>query len=259
MKAHKNTIIVCFVGCIIFLNLTIILKLLDNQINDIFYNISIAIFTGLIISLITTTSMYFYEKNTYINGIYNSLKLIYQYLVSTNIEFCKLTNELKNIELFTSSKTINLIDEFTQQIIKVQKEMPHNSYVNLIRKNGKSNLDNYFCYMKWFLYDLWSIRYLSQNLEQKVLLYQTQQTNKDIAKINQDNETKIHSMDIKLNHLVVDSASLIGEGKTSSVQLAVDIERLIIMLRKLHRFDDTWENEKNFIIQQAQLLCNSAC
>lgn len=69
MRAHKRTIFFCIVLAIFAFGFTIFFNILDQKTNSIFYDTFLAIFTGLIISIVTSYTFYQNEKNKFAENL----------------------------------------------------------------------------------------------------------------------------------------------------------------------------------------------
>lgn len=240
MRLQKYIII----SCIIILILSLIGIFVTEQ-NNKLYDLSIGVFTGVVLTGMTSIILFLYEKNKIINKLYNNFAEIY-------FTLCVIDKNLGNflIKKEITDMNFRINYKLTMEIINTIKEFDFDEYTSFFDKNFNMILEKFLD----FNLKLYNLNNIIGERNQGILYHEL--TVKDLELKRLQGYASDMLLPYEQNVINEREALLILIGKLHEYVASLKQE-LTANLTKLdiyYKFKISWNNRKDLLEKQVTEL-----
>lgn len=240
MRLQKYIIIFC----IIILILSLIGIFITEQDNK-FYDLSTGVFTGVVLTGMTSIILFLYEKNKIINKLYNNFAEIY-------FTLCVIDKNLSNflIKKEITDMNFRINYKLTMEIINTIKEFDFDEYTSFF-DNKFNNLLELFLSFNLKLYNLNNI---VGERTQGVLYHELTLKDLELKRLQGIAEQMLLPYEQQVINDREALLILIGKLHEYVASLKLESAANLSKLDNYHKFKISWNDRKNFLEKQVQEL-----
>ena len=242
MKLQKIILIVCFIITTILL---VALFYLDQKCK--LYDICVGILTGIFLTVITTTVFYYYEKNKFLNKIYNKYSEIYFALCNLD----KYLGEFLVVKEIADSK-FGINYTLTSEINNIANSFDFEEYDSFFSKD----LDNIITNLNNFKTRLYNLNQITAKRVKGILEHEAIQKDIEYKRLQGFNEQML-ALSFQLAKERRDSILiLVAKLHEYSVSLKIELDDLLTSLDKVYNFNSKWVAKKEFFNEEINSVNN---
>ena len=240
MRLQKYIII----SCIIILILSVIGIFMTEQ-NNKFYDLATGVFTGVVLTIMTSIILFLYEKNKIINKLYNNFAEIY-------FTLCVIDKNLGNflIKKEITDMNFRINYKLTMEIINTIKEFEFDEYTSFFDNKFNNLLEQFLS----FNLKLYNLNNIVGERSQGVLHHEL--TVKDIELKRLQGYAPELLLPYEQQVINDREALLILIGKLHEYVVSLKLESAanLSKLDNYHKFKISWNDRKNLLEKQVNEL-----
>ena len=240
MRLQKYIII----SCIIILILSLIGIFVTEQ-NNKFYDHSTGVFTGVMLTGMTSIILFLYEKNKIINKLYNNFAEIY---FTLSVIDKNLGNFLIKKEITDMNFRINY--KLTMEIINTIKEFDFDEYTSFFDSKFNSLLEQFLS----FNLKLYNLHNIVGERSQGILYHELTLKDLEMKRLQGITEQMLLPYEQQVINDREALLILIGKLHEYVASLKLELTSNLTKLDNYHKFKISWDGRKSLLEKQVQEL-----